>query len=621
MNDLRYGLQGDGIIARVTAANPGFTTPVYTNLSVNAAIGHVLDAIDLPAADRDIGTSSRILARWWLAADVAPWDAILRLGRTAGPRARIYESAQGRVVFRDVALPLAAAHTAAGRNRAGATDAIVSRLERVESGIDRIVNSVATDVFAEPGAGPPTRIAAIMKEDTSSGTASVSVSAAELSNAGVQAGDLLLVYLARTWARTSDRGTITTMIPSQLAIISPAIFGATISSVYVGWTRDLSELTFSSRYNAAGAETNYASMLVVAYRTNADPTIYDSFYRASTQVDTPYGIDAPGPTGVVAFPAEAISVAASLGRLPPPNNTFADAFDPISLPAGWNGFSPSGAGAFSAVTASLAAGETSPSGSSWGYAANARVIAEAGFAFTIIVPAAVPEIIWTPANEIMIDVVAGRLLTYPVAGQRPFLQVSTPSVTAGDYTAVGTASATAILSGVGATWAIEGGASGGEVTLRQLRGAFSDGGGEIQVASRNQASISAYGLRPARPDIWPYLTQAQAQALANEIVAHSANPRRSWEIVLDADRDTATETVALTADIGEVVRVSIDSDFDHLGEVVGIAHRVEGPAGLLQTTLKMLAAETALPDPNPLYLNSTANPIALDDLANPTELR
>ena len=616
VNDLRYALHGDGIIARIATANAGMRTPVYSSISVDAAISHVLDLIDLPAADRDIGSSPRVLARWWLAEDVAPWDALLRLVRTAGARARIYEDAVGRLAFRDVALASVPDHTAAGRDRATAADATVSRLDRVESGLDRIVNSVAVGVTTEPGPAGPIRVAAIEKADFRSGVAvavaEVSVTQAELDAAGVLPDDLVIAFFGA--ALLGGSGTTET-IPQNLTLFStPDTASSGNGNFHAGWRRGPAAITYSRRRSSTPRGVR-ANMVVVAYRSAGDPTgVADGIFgRGSSNSTTP-----PLPVPSVPVSASDVVVSVLQSYLVPSNNPSPRLFAPSTQPAGFAQLNPSGASDL--YTLELVAADGFPGGAQWTFQSIAvgRII----FAISVLFGGN-SEVIWSPNSPAFLPVAAGRRIIYQVTGasSRPFAEIITPSIAAGDYAVTGTVAVTAQLNGVKGDWLINGGASGGSVTLSRLRGTFLDGGGQHTVETINQASIAAFGLRPNRADIWPYLTTAGAQQLAIDLVAHSAFPRRSWELVLDADRNPATEQVALGAAIGQVVRANIDAAFDHLGEVVGIAHRISGPAGLLQTTLKMLAAETALPVPNPLYLNSTANPIALDDPANPTELR
>ena len=112
---IRYRIRAEGPLRRLINTQPGASVSQMTDLSVDTAITALLDAVGVTAAERDIGPSPRMLTRWWLADDAQPWNVLKQLVTTAGPRARLYEDAMGRIIFRDVALPPTPARTLRGR--------------------------------------------------------------------------------------------------------------------------------------------------------------------------------------------------------------------------------------------------------------------------------------------------------------------------------------------------------------------------------------------------------------------------------------------------------------------------------------------------------------------------
>ena len=137
----------------------------------------------------------------------------------------------------------------------------------------------------------------------------------------------------------------------------------------------------------------------------------------------------------------------------------------------------------------------------------------------------------------------------------------------------------------------------------QLRARLIDEADEVSVRTVNVNSVAAYGRQGLTAAIWPYISVASGQALTDAIVARRADPRRAWVIVIDGDRNAATNPVsreaALGIDLGDRVTVDLDADFSLDAEIVSIAHQITGAAGNLQTRLGCLAAESGI-TPTPL---------------------
>ena len=295
-------------------------------------------------------------------------------------------------------------------------------------------------------------------------------------------------------------------------------------------------------------------------------------------------------------------------------NTFTDV-PPTSTPTDFSPVNPAGS---SQIRVYQSDDDVAfPAGGHWSFGNSRYLLVQA--ALTVLFETQLDRI-WDPGNPVVIPVAPNRSIVYEVSANRPFASVATAN-SPGDYEVSGSVTATATIHGVNARWTLEGGPSGGTATLKQLRGQFLDGGGEQVIEAEDPASIATHGVRPVDPDIWPYMTPAEGQLLANQYVQELAQPRRSWAVQLDGDRNAATMAASIDPEIGERIRCYVDSMFDHDGELLGVDHQISGPAGLLETNLRFLAAETVAPQPIRLYLGSTANPLFLGSAANPMFLR
>lgn len=74
------------------------STPLYSQIRTDEAIGYVLDAVGWPALDRVISTGDTILEWWWLDEEDA-FDALLALVETEGTGASLYEDGAGLLHF------------------------------------------------------------------------------------------------------------------------------------------------------------------------------------------------------------------------------------------------------------------------------------------------------------------------------------------------------------------------------------------------------------------------------------------------------------------------------------------------------------------------------------------
>ena len=85
-----------GTLSRL--AGKTISTALYSSITTDVALGHLLDAAGWPAADRVLDTGKTTLGYWWLDNEDA-LQAALTLFSTEGPGAALYEDGQGRIVF------------------------------------------------------------------------------------------------------------------------------------------------------------------------------------------------------------------------------------------------------------------------------------------------------------------------------------------------------------------------------------------------------------------------------------------------------------------------------------------------------------------------------------------
>jgi len=85
-----------GTLSRL--ANKRVSTALYSSITTDVALGHLLDAAGWPAADRVLDTGKTTLDWWWLQ-DEDAFSAAVTLLNTEGPGASLYEDGQGRIVF------------------------------------------------------------------------------------------------------------------------------------------------------------------------------------------------------------------------------------------------------------------------------------------------------------------------------------------------------------------------------------------------------------------------------------------------------------------------------------------------------------------------------------------
>ena len=183
-----------------------------------------------------------------------------------------------------------------------------------------------------------------------------------------------------------------------------------------------------------------------------------------------------------------------------------------------------------------------------------------------------------PAAGLEIDVTTDHPLVHLIAP----VEGLDFTVTAGTVTS--TSVTTSGVEGASARITIEG--TSATIANLRLRG-HTVATGEVEERT-DASSITDYGRSASRRRFGRYIDETNAGDLADDIIAYSDEPRRSWDTIVDADRSTENMNAASDTDILDVQRVNIDTNFDHQGEVVRIEHRISKAAGRLVTRLTML---------------------------------
>jgi hypothetical protein len=119
---------------------------MYTGITIDQAIGVVLDLIGWPTDLRDLDAAATTLARWWVGG-ITGFQAIRDLVLTEGPGAMLYVDGAGRVVFegRHYRLLTARSTTSQATFRDQGTEPLMSRFA-VALGEAGVVNSCTIPV-------------------------------------------------------------------------------------------------------------------------------------------------------------------------------------------------------------------------------------------------------------------------------------------------------------------------------------------------------------------------------------------------------------------------------------------------------------------------------------------
>jgi len=91
-------IEAIGLMARLAGKN--VSTALYSSITIDVAIGYLLDAVGWSATDRALDTAQMTLDWWWLDEQDA-FEALMELLATEGPGASAIERGDGYFVFHD----------------------------------------------------------------------------------------------------------------------------------------------------------------------------------------------------------------------------------------------------------------------------------------------------------------------------------------------------------------------------------------------------------------------------------------------------------------------------------------------------------------------------------------
>ena len=577
-----YQTQVDGALTEIIGAGSGFESPYAIDVTVDQAINVLLDTIGLPASRRDIGASSRRLLLYFVDKDVPPWQQLLTLVRTAGPRALLWERSDGRVAFRD-GPPTGATQTLRSRLVPG-TAALVSSIDGEESGRDRVVNTVDLGRFTG-GASGASLAGSAWGVSTTVGRQGLNVvTAAVLDGLTPQAGDTLLaVYRAAVDPPGFSNGLIAGSFPSLFD-------GETGNIVYSG---------------GAGTSRTVTS---VGY----------------TEWPWPSNVRGDSTTAVGNDLVDALGVLLLRGVGPPIRRGTGQAVAPGSLMVGVWGVPYADASGHTAITPP--AGWTLvPGGITGGPISSGQVlyiatrtagdnevvptdpiltIDRAGLttlqvSSNLVITAIVAhDVIWQDPTSRRLS--SNETIFVAASADEPFANVVTP-VAGIDFTldigSITSVSIATLRTPTSVTLLFTAGQNGATIYGLQLRGSEIARDVTSDVTVRDAASITRWGPRKPSYRVWPFLSLATAQALASEIVQAGKDPRRVWRAHVDADRGPNEMAAAQSIDIGDEVRTAVDADLDEVGQVLRVEHQVsEGGTFEVAYTMIELPSMATVPD-------------------------
>ena len=572
----RTRIRASGPIAQIVAAGSGYNSDYYADITVDTAIGKVLDAIGFPADKRDIGASPRVLNYWWLDHNTSAWQVLLTLVRMAGPQARLTERADGTLVFRDEAAPAVPDVSYIFRKFGSGDGPVVSQLSNDEAGLERVVNDVSI-AYRSVGSLASERIAAL----TNGGSAqtgisdSAQITTAEMQAAGIGSDDLVIVI----GIASGGGGTYTLSLPPASSLTYLVNHASGTLRRFLGWRRGPAtvSLSVSNLGNSAYIELR---LIAVAYRNAADPAQSVSAFHSNVSSEAAtYAL--PAMTAIAHSHVLSTAVGAGLFNI---SNALYYLQSALTRPDDWSALLP---GSLSADRLLVAGGDIS--GNEWVLGDAVNATSRDVLILAVEIPA-VRAVVYEHDATLVIS--GGETLDVEARSSSLFTAPITPiEDTDYDVDAGALDSVTLLPRNFGdrATIRLVASASGATVSDLQLRAiVVPDTTTEIATAE-DAASVTAYGARQPRHRFWPYLDATQAQALADATIAAGAEPRRSFTIGIDADRNTATREAALGAELGEHVQVLLDDAFREGGEVAAIRHEI-GKGGTLRTELTVAGA-------------------------------
>ena len=626
LNEVRYQVRAEGIISRLVAFGGGLRIAPVRGVTAIGAIEMILDAVGVDPADRVLlsyqDPDTRVLEAWWLDPSSPVWSAILTLARTMGPRWRAYEDQLGRFV---VGIPGSriSANVYSGRAVAGPSDVIISRFEDDNAGIDRVVNDVSVDYRELQVLAPPAIVFGVAGSTLQpTGNAFVTYSEATMRAIGVENDDVVIVFYAMASLNLTafafpDPTDWTDLGNTTLGVVAgqPGAEAALMQAGAV-WSRGPADVGIETR-----GSWSLAHMSVIVLRGAADPIKARALGDSVPAGQQTYPIP---PLGAVDDGSVILTAAMGVQTITTTSNPPVTSAVSVTPSVTSDGVTLT-AEAF-ATNQQLQSRYLVQDGQGEVTDADIWSIGGAG-AFTGVGLARMA--VEVPLRR-TVGWQADGAVTVPADGRVDveatvrglFASPALPTVERGDYTV---SAGSAVVSfgpasrGGFPVIRIDAGAAGATIADLRLRVVEFVDTGALTVNRSNQQSIDAYGPQGPSGSVWGFLSEAEAADLAEEIIAYSAFPRRSWTIVVDEPR--TDRFLAVDPPLQEQLRVHLDSDFEELGSVVGLEHTISGPAGLRQTRIKMLAVEAGAPSRNRIYLGSTANPIYFGSTANPIYVR
>ena len=587
LNALRYTVHGLGVISQLVAAGSGYASDYYMDIPVDLAMVHLLVAAGIAPASYDVGSSFRVLSLWFIDKDVPLWRQALTLMRTAGPRARIYENRAGQFVFRDAALPTVAARTFRGRLAGVSGGAIVTSLSNDEPGLDRVINT--SSIGFTSGGGGASVVGGVWGDTnsfalTNGRRSRNTLTQAQVSSTGVQPGDYVLLigggmgvgtisFTLDGWGgQVTDYGRVE--FPRQQ--VGGDSLAATLAHGYVLWPYTGNpHVQSTSGFPLTGLTADGYAVVVRGTEAPALVNPGDAIGEGSILVSSLVVVHTgPGTPQVT----------------PPPGFTLLSTGSPTyTTTVGLNGYR-------TLFVATGLAGSVSAPVNDWTVTSpTSRAVLNGLYAFP-------PQynVVWQDSRS-SFTIAADRVAFIPADSVTPFIIVVAP-VAGTDYTVDNGSLVSVTVNRVSATRMlieVTAGPNGATISGLQLRGVSLANADPQPATTVNATSVAEWGPRRGNFETWPHLDAVQATELANDIVDYSAQPRRSFDVALDEPRNASTLSAVANTEIGDRVRVVLDSSFDVDGEVIGVDERVEGASGFRTVTYKMLAANNGLP-PSPL---------------------
>jgi hypothetical protein len=544
----------------------GHSTQLYSSITINTAIGHLLDAAGWPSTERSIDASTRTLTHWWLDPDEDALSALLRLVRTDGPQARLYVNGSGTIVFK-----AHGARTSDSRSTnsqatftGSTTEPVASRITHYRDGRRNIVNRVALEQRTRTGASAVSRGTAT----SNGGTETVSITTPTGS-----AGDML-IYAVAGWR--TDAG-VALQEPGDVTLIGTANFTASYtpdqehefrvySRVHRGTNEPASRTWGSPGFSAvfvAGCMVYSNVRAVEAVTSTSDST--DDTSSVSADVTSAGG----GRVLMSLFGGTANSVSATT-HSPPTDMT-----EQVDVNAG------SGTNVWVAMYDEL---DVSPGAQGAKTSAASQAVAEG--AISLILAPEAEAVVWSAGGDIVLG--NDETQTFIAAAVDPFNNAQTPTsgidytVSAGSIAGGPTLDRT---SGQRVEIRITAGASG--VTIRgptdqtdrglQLRATPQPVVASNEVLAEDSGSQSTYSTRglPGSYRIWHDISIAAMQTLAADILQEYKDPKRETTLLVHGARAAATLNAVLAREINDRITITITA-----GNIAFDGY-VEGIAGLI----------------------------------------